>query len=126
MRFKIISNNALSAYLNRKDVLLVDLRSRESYDQGHIPGAAWMDWENIEEGLKELSADFPSHKLPFHWLILYCDYGNISLVTARDLARLGYPVISLNGGFHQWNGPVTSEIRQEAANSNSKLEPEMI
>lgn len=109
MHFKIIPADSLTEYLNRKDVLIIDLRERSAYRQGHIPHAVWMDWETIEDELHNRADTSSPYDLTYRWLILYCDYGNISLITARDLARIGYPVISLNGGFHEWNGPVEKE-----------------
>lgn len=109
MKFKIISSETLSQYMQKGNVLLIDLRSRESYRKSHIPEAVWMDWERAEIEITELAEDF-RHIHGFYpaWVILYCDAGNISLLTARDLARQGYPVMSLNGGFHRWDGAVES------------------
>lgn len=108
MRFQIISCEMLEQYLKRNDILLIDLRSREDYDKEHIPNAVWADWETLEETIPSfLSA------LSFQptWIILYCDHGNTSLLTARDLARNGYPVISLNGGFTYWQAYLAKKHR---------------
>jgi rhodanese-related sulfurtransferase len=89
----------LEQYLTRNDILLIDLRAKEEYEKEHIPHAVWADWETLEQTI-------PSYlqTLAFRpaWIILYCEHGNTSLLTARDLARNGYPVISLNGGFAYW------------------------
>lgn len=109
MTFQIISANTLSRYLREDDILLLDLRSRESYDRGHIPQAVWIDWEQAERQVPLLWSDYQNahHREP-KWLVLYCDSGHISLLTARDLATRGYPVMSLNGGFHRWNGEIAT------------------
>ncbi len=105
MNFQIISANTLSQQLEKGNVLLLDLRSRESYERSHIPQALWMDWEQAEEQLPVLWADHTAaHGQEPEWIILYCDSGHISLITARDLAVRGYPVMSLNGGFRHWKG----------------------
>jgi rhodanese-related sulfurtransferase len=105
MTFQIISHNTLSRHLYADDILLVDLRSREDYDRAHIPHARWMDWEYATTDIPALWADFEKeHHCPPQWIVLYCDSGHISLITARDLATRGYPVMSLNGGFGQWEG----------------------
>lgn len=99
MKLRIISCEILEQYLKRDDILLLDLRDRAAYEQEHIPNAIWVDWEKIEEDIPRLLSSigfFPS------WIILYCEHGNTSLLIARDLARNGYPVISLNGGFSYW------------------------
>lgn len=107
MLFKIISSETLSKYLQKKRSLLIDLRDKESYQRSHIPGAVWMDWEQAEKNIAVLTDDFhANHGFYPDWIILYCDSGNISLLTARDLAKLGYPIMSLNGGFQRWDGRV--------------------
>lgn len=114
MRFKIISQDSLPYYQKMKHVIIIDLRSQQAYEDGHIPGAVWMDWETIEDTLQDTLNDSFSELLPLNWLILYCDYGNISLITARDLARIGYPVISLNGGLNQWNGALEKRLNSSS------------
>ena len=99
MRFLIISCEMLEKYLALPDILLLDLREKAEYENGHISGAEWGDWETLEETMPQLLK-----KLTYtpSWIILYCTHGNTSLLTARDLARNGYPVISLNGGYAAW------------------------
>lgn len=99
MQFRIISCEILERYLSRRDVLLIDLRSHEDYQKEHIKGAVWADWETLETSIKPF---LKKHAFSPGWLILYCDHGNTSLLTARDLARNGYPVMSLNGGYSYW------------------------
>lgn len=100
MKLKIISCDTLQKYLDRNDVLLIDLRERCDYEKGHISGAIWADWETLEANIEKL---LQKRNFPIHWIILYCDRGNISLLTARDLARHGYPVMSLGGGYERCN-----------------------
>ncbi|MDD7403727.1 MAG: rhodanese-like domain-containing protein [Butyribacter sp.] len=99
MQFKIISCEILEQYLTRNDILLLDLRNREDYDREHIPHAIWADWETLEEQMPQLLSQLDFSPA---WIILYCSHGNTSLLIARDLARNGYPVISLNGGYAYW------------------------
>lgn len=99
MQFKIISCEMLEQYLHRQDILLLDLRDQEEYDREHIPHALHADWETLE---KEIPSLLSALTFSPEWIILYCEHGNTSLLTARDLARNGYPVISLNGGFAYW------------------------
>lgn len=99
MQLKIISCDTLKEYQKRSDILLIDLREKEEYLNEHIPDAIWADWETLEDQISDL---LDAQQKTIHWIILYCDRGNISLLTARDLARHGYPVISLNGGYQHW------------------------
>ena len=100
MQLQIISCEMLEEYLKRSDILLLDLRSKDEYNKEHIPNAIWADWETLEETIPSYLATLPFQP---KWIILYCDHGNTSLLTARDLARNGYPVISLTGGYAYWS-----------------------
>ena len=100
MQLQIISCEMLEEYLKRSDILLLDLRSKDEYNKEHIPNAIWADWETLEETIPSYLATLTFKP---KWIILYCDHGNTSLLTARDLARNGYPVISLNGGYAYWS-----------------------
>lgn len=99
MQFKIISASELISRLPLEETLMIDLRSKADYDIGHIPEAIWADWETLETNIENLLG---SVKHPIKQIVLYCDYGNISLLTARDLARIGYPVITVNGGYNAY------------------------
>lgn len=99
MRFRMISVKDLREYLGREDILLFDLREREEYELGHIDGAVWEDWEKLEDTIE---GHLREQKSEISWIILYCERGNTSLLIARDLARFGYPVISLKGGYMEW------------------------
>lgn len=99
MKFQIISCDMLEQYLKRNDILLIDLRSKEDYEKGHIPNAVWADWETLEDTIPSYLSNLSFQPA---WIVLYCEHGNTSLLTARDLARNGYPVISLNGGYTYW------------------------
>lgn len=99
MLFKIISPEDLSYYINRQDILIIDIRDKKSYDTEHIANAIWADWEKLDFEIDDIIND-TMHIV--NWIIIYCDHGNTSLIAARDLARLGYPVISLGGGYENW------------------------
>lgn len=99
MQFKIISASELKSRLPLEETLIIDLRSKADYDKGHIPEAIWADWETLETDIENL---LETVNYPVRQIILYCDYGNISLLTARDLARIGYPVITVNGGYNAY------------------------
>ncbi len=105
MKLKIISCTTLKKYLGRKDVLLLDLRDKSVYSKAHYEGAIWADWEHLEEEIPHLLSN--THQ-PIQWIILYCDHGNISLVSARELAKHGYQVMSLGGGYEHCHPDATA------------------
>ncbi len=97
MRLRIISWETLEKLRQEEDVLMIDLREREEYEEAHVAGAIWADWEHLEEEMPRYLEE--RGKVP-QWIVLYCDRGNTSLLIARDLARRGYPAMSINGGYY--------------------------
>ncbi|MCC6215748.1 MAG: molybdopterin-synthase adenylyltransferase MoeB [Polyangiaceae bacterium] len=77
--------------------LLVDVREKDEYRAGYIPGAL-----HLARGFLEMQAE---QKLPDKnaEIILYCAAGIRSAFAAKTLAELGYTnVTSLNPGFVRW------------------------
>lgn len=96
MSFDTIRTNDIMKYIGQPDVLIIDLRERNEYDAGHIPGAMNIPYEEL---------DSQANRLPRNsMLIFYCDRGNISLMAARDLAKYNYSMKSLYGGLRAYQG----------------------
>lgn len=76
---------------------VVDIRERDEFVQGHIPGAVF-----IPRGYLELQIEQhqPDRSKP---VVVYCAGGVRSALAARNLKEMGYSdVISLIGGFNGW------------------------
>lgn len=81
---------------NKEPIQIVDLRSEELYREGHIPGALNIRLENIADETGGLAKDTT--------VILYC-YDAVCSLSAKAalyLARKGYSVKELSGGFEEW------------------------
>lgn len=118
------SVDTLTPKLGDDGVVVVDLRSREAYDEGHIPGAVWYDRTALKDDeddayvIKE--ADFAAKLGELgidndKWLVAYDD-GN-GLWATRFwwvLAYYGHEDASvLNGGFAKWTadgGEVSKDV----------------
>ena len=94
-RPEIISADELDGYVHRNGVLIIDLRSREEFEQSHIAGAVNISYDDFDE-----SSPLPRNKL----LVLYCDRGSASLAKGRELVEEGYRVQSVAGGIHAYRG----------------------
>lgn len=87
----------------RDDVIFVDVRETNEYEQGHVPHAV-----HVPRGLLEWYADptLPIHKAELRSgrkLVVYCASGGRSLLAARTLKEMGIEdVCSLEGGFTAW------------------------
>ena len=76
---------------------LVDVRERDEFDQGYIPGALHLSKGFIETRIEDA---VPARDTP---MTLYCAGGVRSLLAARALRELGYTdVQSMSGGFNAW------------------------
>jgi hydroxyacylglutathione hydrolase len=92
------------------EVILIDVRQRSEWDEGHIPGAFHFEggrvaWEDLR---------FP-HDRP---LAIQCSSGNRSMSVSSVLRRRGYSnVFQVEGGIKQWerNG---FEIAKEDSRSS--------
>ena len=78
----------LDAYVQDENVLVIDLRSSEEYQSGHMRGAV-----NAPMGPERAKT-----------IVLYCDRGAMSMAVGRKLSERGYRVKSVVGGFHAYRG----------------------
>ena len=77
--------------------VLVDVRERDEWDQGRIPGAVHIPRGQLESRIEPAA---PDRSRP---MVLYCSAGNRSAFAAKTLEELGYErPISLAGGFTDW------------------------
>ena len=77
--------------------LLVDVRERDEWEQGRIPGAVHVPRGHLESRIEGVA---PDRSRP---VLLYCAAGNRSAFAARTLSELGYErTISLAGGYTDW------------------------
>ncbi|MCD7882963.1 MAG: rhodanese-like domain-containing protein [Lachnospiraceae bacterium] len=90
-----ISAKNLDWYVGRRGYLLIDLRTRAEFLEGHIRGA-----QNAPDG--EMHACLNGHIGDI--LILYCDRGAKSLSVARELEEKGWRTKSVVGGIHAYRG----------------------
>ena len=81
---------------SEKDRIILDVRSREEYDQGHIPGAILIPDTEIEAKAADLLPDKDQ------LILVYCRSGRRSKLAAPTLADLGYTNIREFGGILDW------------------------
>jgi molybdopterin/thiamine biosynthesis adenylyltransferase/rhodanese-related sulfurtransferase len=83
--------------LAEEDPVLVDVRERDEWDEGHIPGAVHVPRGNLES---RIEGAVPDRSQP---VILYCASGSRSALAAKSLEELGYETVySLAGGYTDW------------------------
>jgi molybdopterin/thiamine biosynthesis adenylyltransferase/rhodanese-related sulfurtransferase len=80
-----------------QDVVLVDVREKLEWNEGHIPGAIHVPRGYLELQIEEAVPDKEKT------VVLYCAGGVRSLMAGATLQQMGYKnVISMAGGFGQW------------------------
>jgi rhodanese-related sulfurtransferase len=82
-------------------VLFVDARSKQSYEEGHIPGAVSLPVARFDEQIES----FLNHYLPDQPIVTYCSGRTCedSHYLARMLAAIGYSDIRIFiDGFPAW------------------------
>ena len=76
--------------------IILDVRTQEEYDQGHIPGAIVISYDEIEEKAEEVLTDKKQ------LILVYCRSGRRSKLAAEALVELGYTNIKEFGGIIDW------------------------
>ena len=79
-----------------KNGILVDVRTPEEYDAGHLDGAVNINL--LEEGFASRFDTIQKGKT----LYLYCKKGGRSARAASILDSMGYQVMDLEGGYDAW------------------------
>ena len=83
--------------LHAGEVQLADVREKNEWDEGHLPGAVHVPKSYLEQWAEDRIPDKDKAT------ILYCAGGVRSAMAADTLAKLGYTnVISMSGGFNRW------------------------
>jgi rhodanese-related sulfurtransferase len=82
--------------LNKNDIVLIDVRTPEEFNAGHIAGAINIDINSntFEQQIKQLSKN--------KTVLVYCRSGNRSAKASKILRKNHYKVMDLAGGINAW------------------------
>jgi rhodanese-related sulfurtransferase len=82
--------------MDNEESIVLDVRTKSEYDQGHIEGSVLLPVDEIsskaEEVLKDKSAK----------ILVYCRSGNRSATAAKTLIEMGYENVLDFGGIIDW------------------------
>lgn len=82
--------------MDSEESIILDVRTKDEYDQGHIDGSVLLPVDEIsaraEEVLKEKKAK----------ILVYCRSGNRSAIAAKTLIEMGYENVLDFGGIIDW------------------------
>ncbi len=96
---KITSDEAKNIMLTEKPIV-VDVRSLEEYNEGHIPNAISVPLETIENEAET------KLKNKDDLILVYCRSGRRSREAALRLIEKGYTNVIDFGGIQDWNGEI--------------------
>ena len=100
--YKTITTEEGKKMIDEEEVKVVDVRTKEEYESGHIPGAILIPNETISENLPQELPDLKEK------IVVYCRSGRRSDEAAKKLADLGYENIFDMGGLNDWPYEVVS------------------
>lgn len=101
MSYKQIDQETAKEMMSRDDGhVIVDVRTQDEYDTGHIPGAILIPNESIGNVQPEELPDLNQV------ILIYCRSGNRSKQAAQKLADIGYTEIYEFGGIIDWDGEI--------------------
>ncbi|RZU02787.1 MBL fold metallo-hydrolase [Rivibacter subsaxonicus] len=79
------------------ELIVLDVRERDAYEAGHIPGARLLPRGQLE---LRVNAELPD---PTARIVTCCEFGRISTLAAATLRSMGFQrVAALDGGMKAW------------------------
>ena len=93
---KLSAEDAKTRLDSGAPLVLLDVRTREEFDSGHISGALCLPVESIGA---EAPAELPDKNAEIQ---IYCRSGRRSAEAAKKLTKLGYTNVCDFGGIQDW------------------------
>ena len=104
VEYKKISAADAKARMDSGDtIIILDVRTQEEYDAGHIAGAILVPNETIADKQPALLPDLDAE------ILVYCRSGNRSAQAAKKLIAIGYTNVVDFGGIIDWPYDVVTD-----------------
>jgi len=92
---KQLTHEEAEALMAAENVIIADVRDRDSYEQGHIANAIHLSMPKLQEFSEQVDKTTP--------ILVYCYHGITSQSVGQHLIEQGFTeVYSLMGGFEAW------------------------
>ena len=83
--------------ISKKDVIILDVREDNEFNQGHLENAINIPFDELEDRfMKEVTSDKDQI------IILYCRSGHRAMIGAETLASLGFTNLYTFGSIDDW------------------------
>lgn len=92
----MISIKELDLIIDKEECIIIDIRSEDKYEKSHIPSAIYIVEDKILEEIYKYKN--------YHYIIIYCDYGNSGLKAVEKIRRKYnmQNVYNLYGGYNAY------------------------
>jgi rhodanese-related sulfurtransferase len=83
--------------LGNGELTVLDVRERDAYEVGHIPGAQLLPRGQLELRVNDELTD------PTRRVVVCCEFGRVSTLAAATLRQMGFVgAVALDGGIKAW------------------------
>jgi rhodanese-related sulfurtransferase len=100
-----LTNEQFRKEAKKPNTVIIDVRTPEEFQAGHIEGAVLMDYLETEKFVKQVVALDPAKQY-----LLYCRTGKRSMNAATIMKTKGFTKVSdLKDGISEWDGPTVTD-----------------
>ncbi len=92
----ITAEQAKAIMDTQEDYVILDTRTQEEFDEGHIPGAVLIPYDEVLQKAESVLTNKDQ------LILVYCRSGRRSKLAAEDLVKLGYTNVKEFGGIIDW------------------------
>ena len=100
---KISAEDAKARMDSGDEIIVLDVRTKDEFNTGHIPGAILLPNETIIDTQPDLLPDLDAE------ILVYCRSGNRSAQAAKKLIAMGYTNVYDFGGIIDWPYDVVTD-----------------
>ena len=94
--YKKITAEEAKQRIDAGGAVILDVRTQEEYDAGHIDGSLRLEYNDFDEKLEEVLPDKNMQ------ILIYCRSGNRSRIATEYLVSKGYTDVYDFGGINDW------------------------
>lgn len=104
--FQTVGCDAFESGMQQDGVQLVDVRTPSEYADGTLERAINIDY--LQEDFASRASDLLDPSRPVY---IFCRSGHRSANAAKILAKLGYTLVNLDGGYNAWTAEAKPMVR---------------
>lgn len=94
--YRKISAEEAKKMIDEGNVIIIDVRDRSEYDEGHLIDAVLLPYMEIKDKAAQMLPDKGAK------ILVYCRSGRRSEIASRELVSMGYTGIYDIGGISSW------------------------